>query len=253
MLFIGDSHAHNLIPPLDWLGKKYNLRVDVWVHYGCPPLWGTYKVFGDNNRIRRERSCKRTVPKWEKEIASGKYDYVALASRWTILYESTNYGEMNVRRDFLVDRENPALDIKSSRELFVSSLNKTVEKILSSGARAIIFSQYPEIGKEIQDCNMVPPYLYSDKHIEARCANNVSYENIMKRHGFTDTTIRNLASENVLSIIPSDYFCDHVKKTCSTIMDNILLYKDTNHLSRNGSLLLGMMIEEKFAEFLSND
>ena len=73
---------------------------------------------------------------------------------------------------------------------------------------------------------------------------------IMGRLRFTDTTIRNVSSEHVLSIIPSDYFCDNDTKFCTTVINETQIYYDSNHLSNDGSLLYARMIEDQFSNFI---
>ncbi len=248
VLVIGDSHAGHLITALDYFGKKYNLKIDVWRHSGCPPLWKTYRAY--TSGTKRQESCRELMPRWENATANGKYDYIIIASRWMVLYEPERYGDMKISRSYLVDRDNPVLDVNVSRELFASRLEMTVNKINESGAKAIIFSQVPLIGKNIQDCNDIPSYIISDERIRARCVHNVEFEDIMERLRFTDATVKSLSSENVLSIIPSNYLCDSDTRSCKTVIDGVLLYHDSNHLSKDGSLLFAGMIENKLAEFI---
>jgi len=126
VLLIGDSHAEHLVTGIDYLGNKYNLKVDVWTHYDCPPIWGTYvmKKFG---RQHWRATCKQKVTQWEREISSGKYRYIILAGRWINLYELEGYGQSKIRTRFLVDSEKPVMDASVARALFSSKLRATVE------------------------------------------------------------------------------------------------------------------------------
>jgi len=250
VLLIGDSHAEQLMPGLDYLGKKLHLKIHAWTHPGCPPVWGTYKNFGKNN-IPSQESCKATVPKWEEEMVSGKYDIVILASRWMLLYESAEYGEFQLRRDLLVDRHHPELNVAASMEVFRTKLTETMQQIHLRDAKTIVFSQVPPLGKDIQDCNSIPSYLVADSMLQVRCNPKVEYQGIINRLKFTNDTIRRLASNDTMTVIPSDFMCDSNTRSCLTIYGGKLLYKDSNHLNVNGSLFLAKMIEDQFSEFIS--
>lgn len=247
ILLIGDSHAEQLITAMDYLGKKNNLKVDVWMLPGCPPIWGTYKIYGESDRKERQETCKTVVSLWEKEISSGKYDYIVLAGRWMWLFEPARYGTKDLRRDFLVDRNNPVLDESVSRELFHSRLKRTIEEIHNNGGKAIVFSQVPLLARNVQHCNKVPKVL--KKSMKNRCHGNISYQEAINRLTYTNETIRQLSSETTMSVIPSDYICDPVNNICNTILDGTLIYHDHTHLNKKGSLLIAKQIEAEFSKF----
>ena len=250
VLILGDSHAGHLAKGFDYLGRKYNLKIDVWTHLGCPPVWGTYKIYGSGNPLRQQ-SCKDVVPRWEEIAVSGQYQIVVLASRWMWLYEPTGYGKVSVRRDYLVDRDNPIKTTNSSRNVFKSKIQYTINKIHQSGSRVIVFSQVPLLGKDIQDCLNVPRYFVDDSQVGARCQGGVSYDDVVKRLEFTDTTIRNLSSRDTMVVIPSDYFCDRANRTYETTENGHVLYEDDEHLSDKGSLFLTKKIEKDFIIFVN--
>ena len=87
------------------------------------------------------------------------------------------------------------------------------------------------------------------KNIKDRCNGNISYQNAMNRLSYTNKTIRQLSSELTMSVIPSDYICDHTINTCNTIIDGTLIYHDANHLNKKGSVLLAQKIEAEFKNF----
>ena len=64
MLLIGDSHAEHLVTGFDYLGKKHNLKIDMWTHYGCPPISGTFVMKKFGSQHWREQ-CREQIEKWE--------------------------------------------------------------------------------------------------------------------------------------------------------------------------------------------
>lgn len=249
ILLVGNSHAMHLTTGLDYVAKNNNLEILFSHHSGCPPIWGTYKLQDSNNRDS-ETSCKQMVPKWEKMISSGEFDIVMIAARWMWLYEPNHYGEVNVRRELLVDQKNPINNVGASRELFEERLLMTINKIHEAGSRVIIFSQPPLLAKDIQDCNEVPSYLYTETRYSSRCDGEIDYNVAMKRLQFTNSFIKKLGNKLTLTLLPSDYMCDHKLKNCFTVIEDANLYKDDNHLSKEGSLLLAKYFEKEIIRFI---
>lgn len=249
VLLIGDSHAEHLVTGIDYLGKKYNLEIDVWTHYGCPPIFGTY-VMQKFGRQHWREECKQQSTQWEQAISSSRYRHIILAGRWMNLYEPDGYGQSAIRTRFLVDDGNPVMDENVSRELFRSKLRSTVEEINKSGAKAIVISQIPLLVRNMQDCNKIPDYLVTERHRQKRCNDGTTYDDITERNFYTDKTIMELSSESSMSVILSDYVCDPGLRICKTVMDGTLIYHDDDHLNNTGSLLIAKWLEADFQEFV---
>jgi peptidoglycan/LPS O-acetylase OafA/YrhL len=247
ILVIGDSHAQALTSGLDYLGKEINKKIDLWTFGGCPPIWNTYKVYGESSRKRRQEKCKQLIPKWEEYVSRSNYKVVILAARWAMLFEPEEYGGVTIRRDYLVDVKDPVQDVNIARKLFKSRLGETVAEILGTGKKVILFSQAPLLARDIGECDNVPSYLLSTAALHHRCGSGVTFEETMNRLRYTDTLIRSMASRDVLDIIVSDYMCDESEKTCRTSIQGTVMYRDTNHLSKRGSVVLA----EKYGDLLS--
>ena len=241
VLVLGDSHAEHLTFGLDYLGKKYGFVVDFYVSTGCPPIFGTYKVFGVGgikNPPPRQELCKRQTGKWERFVTDHHYDFVVLASRWAWLYEPMQYEKYRIRNDFLVEPHDPVYTVDGSRETFSKYLPLTIESISRSGAVPIVFSQVPNVGKNPDGCDDVPRYVINDGAMNRRCS-GVSAAAALQRLKFTDTTIRETTRRlGAFSVIPSEYFCDPEQIECRGFDGTTRLYKDADHVNEAGSLFL---------------
>lgn len=235
-ILIGDSHADQYRDTVDYLGKRHNINFTLSRFPGCPPIFGTYKIYGSTSNTRKQERCKLQIKHWRKLLQTEKFDYVLLSSRWAWLYEPTKYGEYDYRRDYLVDAKNPILDTEVSRKVFREKLSETVDEITAIGSHVILFSQIPNAGKNIAKCNEVPRYIMSREEINARCV-GVSMKTALDRLKYTDNVIRNIGKkENVTAILPSQYFCRKGQLHCDVIRNNTFIYYDDDHINEFGGI-----------------
>ncbi|MGH1540977.1 MAG: acyltransferase family protein [Arenicella sp.] len=254
VLIIGDSHAEHLRFGLHDFGIRNSVKFEAWTFAGCPPIWQTYKIYGLHSRtpLPRQAYCKNLIKEWKKKIDNSEYDAVIISSRWMWLHEPTTYGERKpLRRDLLVDITKPSFSIESSRELFASRILDTVSDITKNGTKAIIFSQVPLLVRNVQGCDQVPHWLYSQKKLKTRCDPQIDYKSQLARLEYTNNIIKSLRNKNILPIIPSDYICTQQKELCHTLINNRSIYLDDNHLNVYGSQYLIEMISEELKGFLN--
>jgi len=235
-ILIGDSHADQYRDTVDYLGKRHNINFTMSKFPGCPPIFGTYKIYGSTKNTKKQERCKVQIEHWQKLLKAEKFDYVLLASRWAWLFEPTQYGEYNYRRDYLVDAKNPVLDTETSRKIFTEKLAETVDKISSFGSHVIVFSQIPNAGKNITKCNEVPRYIFTKDAINRRCV-GVTKKQALNRLSYTNKIIRQLGKkENVTGILPSNYLCRKGQSHCDVIRNNTLIYYDDDHINEFGGI-----------------
>jgi hypothetical protein len=106
------------------------------------------------------------------------------------------------------------------------------------------------LGRGIFHCRKLDFNESSDIQLSKLCNPGIGYQEMLGRLNFTDQTIRDLSSKDTLTVIPSDYFCDDELEMCMTVLDGTLLYRDYNHLSKGGSILLAKKIEDDFVQFI---
>lgn len=259
VLVIGDSHAEHLKVGLDYLGEKANLKILIWSHNGCPPVFGTSKIYGENanpNFERRTQLCAEQIQAWQDLLKEQKFAYVILAARWMWLFEPTEYeGEVvRLRRHFLVDSDRPSMTTESSRKVFIQGLERTVREITRGGARGLIVSQPPLRLKRLADCENVPRLFYRESDIQRRC--EVDFTSTMNRLEFTDRVISETAARNAAAFawLPSRSLCDEDQRRCRHGQAGVNFYRDESHLSARGALYLAKDFEPRFQEFLgAND
>lgn len=242
ILVLGDSHAGHLKGLSKYLSKKYNLSFTFFTFQGCPPVLGTYKIYGAPKGITEEslkqRACRVQTAIWEEHLKANKYDYVFLSSRWNWLFEPRGYYDTKQRRDLLVDKSNRQFSVADSRAVFSLYLDRTVKTIQLTGAKAVLFGQVPHSGKDLEGCDNIPTILVSEEDIDKRC-NHVPRSFVLQRSKFSDQEIQRIASINgANAVIPTRYFCKENSEFCQLIYNGVRLKDDDDHLNEFGSVYL---------------
>jgi peptidoglycan/LPS O-acetylase OafA/YrhL len=251
VLLVGDSHSMNLRFGLDRFGREQDIYFKSISVAGCPPLMGVElhqaRDSGEN------KTCLQFVKSITQLANVGEFDAVIISARWMWLYEHGPHdGKAFTPKAFLTDTANSTSIISSdtSRSIWVKSLSNTVEHLTSTIGKSIVFSQYPLLNKGIGECDKSPSYIIARESANMRCQSSVTYDDIMQKLEFTNETIGNLSSANVLVIKPSDYLCDHKAMSCNVLTKQGLLYYDGDHLSNLGSEFLIQSISAQLIQFL---
>lgn len=248
ILVLGDSHADQLVGGAKYLSSKYNLFFTFYTFTGCPPIFGTYKVYGApsaiNNESLKQKECREQTKIWEHYVLNNHFDYVILSSRWNGLFEPREYYGTRQRRDLLIDKKNPRFTVHDSKRVFSSFLDYTVRTIHASGARAIIFGQVPHGGKPLEGCNNIPTVLFGFQKINDRC-NYVPRSYVLERSRFSNEVIKQVAStNNAIYVLSTDLFCSENIDFCQNVYKGIRLRNDDNHINTYGSVYLMREWEE---------
>lgn len=255
VLVIGDSHAGQLIGAAKYLVEKYDLTFTFYTFTGCPPIFGTYKVYGyqggsenTKNTIKeplKQVKCREQTKMWEEYILENRFDYVILSSRWNWLFEKRDYYNTVQRRDLLIDKNDPQFTVAASKAVFSKHLDNTVKTIQKTGTKVILFGQVPHAGIDLEGCNNVPGLLFSESDINDRC-NYVPREYVLQRSEYSNFTVKKIASDNsALSVIPTDYFCREETKYCQLFYKGRRLKDDDDHINEYGSVFLAKKWEQE--------
>ncbi|MEE9313214.1 MAG: acyltransferase family protein [Rhizobiaceae bacterium] len=254
ILILGDSHAKQYLWLANYIFKRHHVGTTIFSSAGCPPVFGTYKIFdaprGIKKESRRQKGCKDQTKIWEKFVEDNakQYDYVILSSRWAWLFERGIYFQKAIRSDVLVDKNNPKFSVEDSKRVFKEKMAYTLDKILKLGMKPIVFGQVTNHERSLEGCDNVPRFLFSEKTILQRCS-KVPKEVVLKRFTWLTKTIKEIAStRNVATVFPTDFLCDNPSKYCRTHFRKARLSDDDDHINKNGAIYLAFRWE-KSAQF----
>lgn len=127
------------------------------------------------------------------------------------------------------------------------AIRKTNEAILAQGHTLVQIYPVPEI--KISPAYSLKKLLkghefdYKDRlqDLESDPELTSSLAEYVQRHKLTFEALDSVQGEDYIRLYPHEVLCDETAKTCKTLMNGHILYKDMNHLTRYGT---GLVVEE---------
>jgi peptidoglycan/LPS O-acetylase OafA/YrhL len=222
---VGDSHAEHF---LNGVGAYLRGRRETVVHLGesgCPPLFGIERVAGGASDI-----C-RTPNQSVLNFVAGRSDLtrIILSFRGAFDVAGTGFGQEDsgARITF-----RTAGTSQAAPDSIRDALVRTVNFLVGRNKEVWLLLQVPELGFDVEQCAGRP--VSFEHHVRTPCA--VPLADVVARQAayrrIVDDVRREQPALHVFDPMPS--LCD--QRWCNAIVDGTLLYVDSNHLSRAGSL-----------------
>lgn len=229
----GDSHAAHLSPSFSEMGQHLGIASRQITKAGCPPLMGIRFVPED----RMNTGCPAFNDNALKEVLGDqKVQVVVLAARWIPLAMGSAATP--------IDGLHPSL--RDSRALFIASLRKTVETLVSSGRQVILVGQVP--GPELS------PVLCLSRARLRHANEGACTAMAVSRPAEQEALVNQSIAEAVRGIPavqivhPYNVLCG--RQSCQLISRGQPLYSDETHLSATGAHMVEGEIEKSVAAAL---
>ncbi|WP_293611767.1 acyltransferase family protein [Ponticaulis sp.] len=250
VLVLGDSHANHLRPMGEYFASTYGVEWTTLHYPGCPPIFGTYKIYGTETSGRADSAdnCERHTARIETYVREhgAEYDYVILSARWNWMFDHDGFQDVDIRHDALVTAAAPDdHSIEASKQNFIDGLDRTIRAIRDTGARPILFTQPPVSRYPVAYCDQVPGFLFNAQAIQQRCSTG-AYGEIMRRGAFVTDIARSgqtRSGAEFESLIATDFLCDETQQRCFYYKEGARLFDDDSHYNVNGSLYLARQWE----------
>ena len=220
---IGDSHAHVAYEGLAELFKDKGLNTVLLANSGCPPYLGAPE--GKNSK--EKESCSERTNQILRILLSKKDIHQILIFTRGPVYTT---GTEPLTGDKDLSNKN-----YYSINKFVSSIQKTIEKINDNSKTIYFITENPELPFLAEYCLTRPL-----RSIKNTC--NLPTEIVTLRQKEYLEAIKRLKGVQV--IIGMKLFCPD--KTCKIYNDNKLLYADDDHLSISGSRFMAKKLLEEY-------
>lgn len=224
----GDSHADHIFHGIAKIDRTRN-----WVLAGnssCEPVIGINIEGGDVSH------CKERINNIIHYLKNEKRIQLVVLSFFGNIFKDTAFAADHVNAHVgppilkISSEENSAL--KNRADLFQYGIEKTVSELESAGKKIVIIIDVPELPFLPRDC--IPRRLFNSGVIK-QCG--ISKEIILKRQNQLRVILSKIKSNhpNIRIYDPLGFMCN--EKNCRVKIDNILLYRDSHHLSIRGSEL----------------
>jgi hypothetical protein len=226
LLLWGDSHASALLAPVLKYTEARGLTVGLAARGACPPLLG----------IRRSpptdynKGCPGFNTAVVAFIRDNDIPAVIMAGRWSLYW---------TRSWAVVDgASSPA----TSREALQTAMHRTLDTLK---ARAVLFvEQWPEAKYDVPRAYLVLSRL-------GRPIDSLSFDlpsHMKRQRAVVDALDRVASSGNMVRIDPAGVLCGSGR--CLVEAEGKLLYRDSHHLTVDGSMLLYPLIERELDRLL---
>ena len=214
----GDSHAAHLAPALEEIGEHLGVTIREISKAGCPPLPGI-RFFPANAMTM---DCPAFNGAVLNEILGDKQiRVVVLAARWIALAE----GKMAMPMTGL------NRNASDSRQLFIWSLEKTIEALVKSGRQVVIVGQVPEPGVNPVAClGRARFHHWSETPCVAMSAKRVAEVEAVVNQSLS-AAVNGNAGVHVVHLY--ELLCG--EERCEIARGGQLLYWDGTHLSVAGA------------------
>lgn len=223
LALLGDSHGAQLYSGL----VSGGMGVMNLGRNSCPPFFNT--GFGKAGTLCPIGYMNKAL---ELAIAEPGIHTIALAGRFAAYYSGNTQ----------IDRPRISEDIPllahgisgKNAEVFRYSLRNTLIKLVNSGKNIVIVLDMPELDFNPNDC-LRPFTLFAERRNP--CA--IPKESVESRtHGYRELVNRILKDFPTVKLFdPVPLFCD--ERYCWASKDERLMYRDDDHLSRDGSEYVG--------------
>jgi len=231
----GDSHANAVYPVLEKLALENGWRGIASSFPGCAPLFDVYRIdeYGNAPNCTGEYSNNvQTFLEKNKE----NIEMVYLISRWTI-YEKgwMKNGRLQKATHFLSDKETKSKNSDDSSKVLQKAIFRTVDKISGDlNIPTIILKPTPILHADISKWVL-------------NMTNYVTKEEYIQQRHFTDNIFSTLEQNPIVNIVdPINAFCP--TEICKIYNNDKALYKDDNHLTHEGALLLYPLLYPTFTQ-----
>jgi peptidoglycan/LPS O-acetylase OafA/YrhL len=200
----GDSHGSAFMPVLAKLSEKYDIKFSN--NSGCPPVINL-------KRTDFSQSCPRISQQIFENIISDDYDLVILVGAFSNYLNFGVVGQLDAEQG-----EDPQLSLRDFSKLMPA----TLEKFEQEDMPFLIVVQPPRMERRIPD-EFVRVETLGEKYL----GDTIPLEEYEKQIASLFDAIPQKWHQNLISL--KHVYCPD--KTCVSVRNGTLLYKDSHHIS----------------------
>jgi peptidoglycan/LPS O-acetylase OafA/YrhL len=219
VFLIGDSHAAQWLPALDFLGKKHHVKILVTTKSAC--------LFDTNNPVTHQGREYTECFEWSKKV----YDMIISTRPKGVIFSSSLFYYADTLKDDFAGSDTEWRN--QSAKLFSASIRSTFQTIERAGIQTLIIADTPRTKVNSIDC-------LARTNDPAQCS-FPKYYNYHSEYDFLYSA--SSADDNISYVDFRDQICP--SDDCQPVLGNILIFRDTHHLT--------VEYAESLSPFLEND
>jgi len=226
----GDSHAQSWLSVFEAIAQENDVQLYVLAHHGCPPMQGVRRTDG-----LTALPCL-TIHAMDpiiEDIIRIKPQIVVLVSRWSLYANGwIKEGRLQEASHFLTTNERGLATQETSCVALVQKIPNTINRFHETGIKVLVIQN--------------PPTLYFDVFNPRKTKEQiqVTRAEYQQQNQFIDQIFSGLNQAYFYD--PSKKLCPDSQSQCITEQDGKVLYRDDNHLSKDGALWFMGDIQKMF-------
>jgi peptidoglycan/LPS O-acetylase OafA/YrhL len=230
-LLWGDSHALSIASAVNLSADRQGAAGLLAVRTRCAPL------------LLIDRPGEQSCSEFNAEIlehvgARPEIETVVLAARWAFSTNGTRYKNEPGKSISLVDLESGETEAGDNVALFEIGLRRTITALAEQGKKIVLVTQVPEVGRDVPSATYAAKLTGRD--VNAMIAPTI--DEYRERTADVTRVFDSLIAEQPISIVdPANLLCD--ESSCKVVLDGTPLYRDDNHLSLRGCVLVSSLFD----------
>ena len=248
-LIIGDSHANHFYWGLGEVLAERGVNLLQLFSDGCPPLYGMSIV-----KDGRLLDCRGPVnAAIDFAVEAPHVHTVFLGGRWMAYLTGR---ELRDPAEKAPETKLIAPDAATSmepgrQEVFETALRETLSRLSRSGKRVIFLHSVPELPFKARECVAWNPNRFVNRAPRPDCAvdEKVTEKRLAEYRPFLDRILADYPQ--ITQIDPVPLICSGFD--CRGRRDGILLYRDDDHLSLDGSKWVARQIAPLLPHSIANE
>lgn len=242
---IGDSHAGTIMGALRQKSIENNFSFSSILASGILPLENVFYIADgkliDRYGLKNVNKLLNSIDiEIKNKINSKKEIYLIFSSRFPLylsgerpIDQENNYAEKGGSHFFTINGK----DIASQNQI-LESFQRTIKRWSDLGANIVIVYPIPEMIYNVPQIEFQNTMLETIFGIERDSKSTTSIQEYKLRINNTKNIFDSIEQENILRVYPEQILCNTNKKICTSKNNNKILYRDDDHLSDSGGLLL---------------
>ncbi len=230
----GDSHAQALLPLIDRLARDSGVSGIYW-GTPCPPIFG---VSREKKMVQCAGGDKALADLLDKHAVR----LIIKAARWSLYTEGFTSFELDTNESgtrYIADQHGVARSRETANQIFDRHFAPSMAELADGTRRIAVVAEVPIHEFDPVDC------LARSPTAQHRCS--TPRDQIRERQLFIDRQLTALDDMDGVAVVrPLSTLCDAAR--CPTWIDGRAAYKDDDHLSFEGVMLLEPLFKPMFTD-----